>query len=81
MTDPLTKAVRAALAASPLSIRDLARRAGISKSHLARFASGERRVTPEAAEAVLSALEAVGAECAAQAARVRRALTTYREAR
>ena len=73
----VTRAVRQSLAQAPVSLREVARRAGISHVHLARIVSGERNATPAVARAVVKALDAIAAESAKAAARVRRSFTTH----
>lgn len=73
--DSVTNAVRLALAAAPVSLREIARRAGISHAQLARIVAGERRATRGVAQATADALDAIGLECSGGAARVRRSLT------
>ena len=73
----VTRAVRESLAQAPVSLREIARRAGISHVLLARIVAGERNATAVVADAVTTALEAIAAESAKAAARVRRSLTTH----
>lgn len=48
--------IRAALAASRLSVSALARSAGVSQSHLANILAGKRALTPRIADKVSAAL-------------------------
>lgn len=71
----ITRAVQTSLANSPVSLRELGRRIGISHVQLARIASGDRNATAAVAEAVARGLEAIADESAKAASRVRRSLT------
>lgn len=73
----VTRALRHALADAPVSLRELGRRAGVSHAQLARIVAGQRNATPAVARAVADALDAIGAECVAGVARVRRSLTIH----
>lgn len=64
--------LRRALAQAPCSVRALAREAGLSPALLAMIASGERRLTPEAAEGLAAALDAWGERCVEAAALLRK---------
>jgi transcriptional regulator with XRE-family HTH domain len=73
----VTRTVRDALAAAPVSLREIGRRAGVSHAQLARIVAGQRPATAAVAQAVAATLATVGAECDKAAARVRRSLTTH----
>lgn len=73
----VTRAVRQSLAQAPVSLREVARRAGISHVQLSRIVSGERNATPAVARAVVKAFDAIATESSNAAARVRRSLTTH----
>lgn len=73
----VTRAVCHALTDAPVSLREIGRRAGVSHAQLARIVAGQRNATPAVARAVADALDAIGAECARGADRVRRSLTTH----
>jgi transcriptional regulator with XRE-family HTH domain len=75
----VTRAVCVALTGAPVSLREVGRRAGISHAQLARIVAGERNATRRVARAVTDALDAIGAESVACAARVRRSLANRRE--
>lgn len=77
--DALTRAVRQSIMRMPVSLRELARRSGTSHVHLSRIVSGERRATAASARAIAEALDAIAAEAARAAARVRRPLTAHEE--
>jgi transcriptional regulator with XRE-family HTH domain len=70
----VTRAVQRSLAKAPVSLRELARRTGISHVQLARIVTGERNATPAVAQAVADGLDAIATEASAGAARVRRSL-------
>ncbi len=70
----LDAAVRAVLRDSPLTLRTLADRAGVSGSLLSLIAAGKRGVSPATARAIAKALAEHSAETAAAAARIRKAL-------
>lgn len=55
-----SQAVRAVLEQLPVSIRALAREAGVSESLLRAIRDGNRRLTDETREAVVSALRHLG---------------------
>lgn len=74
----ITRTVQQALANAPVSLRELARRTGISHVQLARVVSGERNATAAVAEAVADALEAIAGEATKEAKCVRRSLTKHR---
>ena len=74
----LTRAVQRSLSRAPVSLREIARRTGISHVQLARLVSGERNATDAAARAVADALDAIASESAEEAKRVRRSLTSHR---
>lgn len=73
----LTRAVQQSLTGAPVSLRELARRTGISHVHLARLVSGERNATEAVARALADALDTIAIEAAKEAKRVRRSLTTH----
>jgi transcriptional regulator with XRE-family HTH domain len=73
----VTRSVQQALANAPVSLRELARRTGISHVQLARVASGERTATKPVALAVVEALEAIAAQATKESTRVRRSLTAH----
>ena len=73
----LTRAVQQSLTNAPVSLRELARRTGISHVQLARIVSGERNATEAVARAVATALDLIAVESAKQAKRVRRSLTNH----
>lgn len=60
-TDRLTATVGRVLKAAPVSVRAIAREAGVSHVLLALVMRGERRATVPVALAVAAALEQVGA--------------------
>lgn len=62
--DPYTVAVAKAMAAAPVPVREIARRAGVSNAYLARMALGERRCTARVGAGVAKALESIAAEAA-----------------
>jgi hypothetical protein len=66
----LSRVVRRALSDAPVSLREIARRAGVSHVQLARIVTGARPATPTVAAAVARALEGIGADCAKRAARL-----------
>lgn len=70
----LVKAVQAALRASPVTLRELARRAGLSPSLTAYMKRGKRAATPAVAARLASALEGLAKEAAEGAKAIRRAL-------
>ncbi len=72
----VTRTMQRILADSPVSLREIARRCGVSHVQLARIVNGERNATPAVAAAVATALETLGADCTARAKRVRRSLAT-----
>ncbi len=74
----LTRTVQQALASAPVSLRELARRTGISHVQLARIVSGERNATEAVAEAVADALDAIATAAAKESKRVQRSLTNHR---
>lgn len=61
----LTAAVRAAIAASPLTLRKLARESGVSHVLLVRIKRGEQRATPDVAVRVVWALRRIAETVAA----------------
>jgi transcriptional regulator with XRE-family HTH domain len=73
--DRLTQALRAALAKSPASRRELAAAAGIDHTLLAHVLKGRRRATPVLVRRIAVALARWGADCTAGASILRRALT------
>jgi len=72
-----TRVVRDAIAAAPVTMRELSRRCGVSHAQLARIVAGERNATTAVAKAVEDALDAIGADAASAARRVRQSLTTH----
>jgi transcriptional regulator with XRE-family HTH domain len=74
----ITRAVQQALANAPVSLRELARRTGISHVQLARVVAGERNATEAVATAVAGALDAIATEAAKESKRVRRSLSNHR---
>jgi len=70
----LVKAVQAALRACPVTLRELARRAGVSPSLMAYLKRGKRAPTPAVTTRLASALEGLAREAAAGAKTIRRAL-------
>lgn len=74
----ITRTVQQALANAPVSLRELARRTGISHVQLARVVSGERNATESVAKAVADALDAIATEAAKESKRVRRSLTNHK---
>ena len=74
----LTRAVRDALVNAPVSLREIARRTGISHVQLARIVSGHRNATQDVASAVADALDTIATESAKESKRVRRSLTNHR---
>jgi transcriptional regulator with XRE-family HTH domain len=73
----LTRTVQQALANAPVSLRELARRTGISHVQLARVVSGERNATQAVAAAIAEALEGIATEAATESKRVRRSITNH----
>jgi transcriptional regulator with XRE-family HTH domain len=73
----VTRNVQLSLADSPVSLRELARRCGVSHVQLARIVSGDRNATEAVAVAIADALDAIAKESAKAAFRVRRSLTTH----
>ena len=73
----LTRAVQHALVNAPVSLRELARRTGVSHVQLARIVSGERNATESVAATVADALDAIADEATGQSRRVRRSLTNH----
>ncbi len=69
--DRLTQAVAQGIKAARLSLRLLARHAGVSHVQLFRIMRGERRATPAVAKKVAKALESYGKSLAQAAARIR----------
>jgi hypothetical protein len=69
--DAVTKATRQALRGMPVSLRFLARSAGISHAHLARIAAGLRPATPAIARDIAIALEGISRRCRNAAQRIR----------
>ena len=70
-----TKALAAsfrALKQAGVSLRALARSAGLDHSLLSRIATGSRTVTPATAEALAGALERLAARCVQEAEAIRR---------
>ncbi len=74
MSYTLTRAVQAAIAKAPCSVRALAIAAGVPQSTLARIESGERQATDDVARKVVAALEGWGRDCTKAAHRVQRHL-------
>lgn len=72
MTLPVV--LRRAIRQAPCSIRELARRAGVSHAMLAAVAAGSERATPRVATKVAGALEVLTRDCAQHAAALRTAL-------
>ncbi len=70
--DRVTAAVARAVVAAPVTLRELARRAGISHALLHRIAHRRVRATERVAAAVVKALEAIAAEASAAARDVSR---------
>lgn len=77
-TDPLTLAVAKAIAGAPVTLRALARRAGISSTFLHRIAHRTAPCTPRVAAAVAKALEGIAEDAGTEARRVRKAHTRGR---
>jgi transcriptional regulator with XRE-family HTH domain len=82
---PWTITVRAALRASPVSLRELAADCGVSHAELARIAGGHRNATARVARRVAAALQRLSAvrqleaaRCAKHARAVRAALERRR---
>ena len=73
----VTRTVRRVLSGAPVSLRELGRRAQISHAQLARIVVGQRNATLAVAHAVADALDAISAESATAAARIRHSLTTH----
>jgi plasmid maintenance system antidote protein VapI len=71
--DALTDAVARAIEHAPVTIRELAREAGVPDSTLVRIVSGERRATAAVAEEVARALERWSNGCERDARRIREA--------
>src|SRR5712692_9441038 len=61
--DRLTEALRAAVAKSPASRRELCRAAGVEQSLLARVLAGERRATTTLCKRIARALRQWGTDC------------------
>ena len=72
--DRLTEALRAAVAKSPASRRELCRAAGVEQSLLARVLAGERRATTTLCKRIARALMRWGTDCTAAATLLRHAL-------
>ena len=70
----LTRAVQAAIASAPCSVRALAIAAGVAQSTLFRIKSGERPATVDVATKVVAALDGWSLDCTKAAGRVRRQL-------
>ena len=68
----LTLAVAKAMAAAPVPVRDIARRAGVSHAFLHRIAQGQVRCSERVGARVAKALEAIAAEAEAAARILRR---------
>ena len=83
MTDRLTRTVATALDALPVSLRAVARAAGVSHVLLLQIRRGRLRATPTVARKVAAVLAAWGQTGTRQATAVRRAIaaTTQRRAR
>ncbi len=71
--DHLTKVVAHGIRAARVSLRSLARRAGVSHVQLFRIMRGERRATPTVARKVAQALDADSRTLARAATRIRQA--------
>jgi hypothetical protein len=72
------KAVARALDGAPLSLRDVARRTGVTHVKLLRVTRGENIARPGLAEAVAGALDEVGRDCQRRAKRLRTAIKAQR---
>jgi len=70
----LDSALRRAITNAPSSIRELAKEAGISHVVLWAIVRRRERATRRVAQLVATALERWGKQCAADAARVRKAI-------
>ncbi len=70
----LTEALRAAVAKSPASRRELCRAAGVEQSLLARVLAGERRATTTLCKRIARALMRWGTDCTAAATLLRHAI-------
>ena len=77
MNDHLTRALRAAIAKSPASRRELCRAAGVEQSLLARTLAGERRATPALCLRIARAMTRWGMDCREGATLLRRAALTH----
>jgi predicted transcriptional regulator len=73
--DALTVAVGKTIAAAPVTLRELARRAGVSHALLHRIVHGMVRCTPRVADAVVKALEGIAAVAQSGARTVKLART------
>jgi len=71
-----SRAVREALAKAPGSLREIAQRAGVPHITLSHIMRDKRAATPNVANAVADALDAIATECTIGAAKIRRSLTT-----
>lgn len=71
----LTNVLAAAIERAPCSIREMARRVGISHVHLAAVLNGTQRPTPRIAVGVAKALEEMSAQATTDALRIRAELS------
>jgi hypothetical protein len=62
--DPVRKALGVVLDKMPISIRELARRAGVSHVLLLQARAGEAKLTPDVAQRVVKALREMSEEMA-----------------
>lgn len=69
-SETVAAAIRA-LKQDGVSLRSLARSAGLDHSLLSRMAKGSRTVTPATAESLAGALERLAAHCAEEAEAIR----------
>jgi transcriptional regulator with XRE-family HTH domain len=79
MPSRLTRHVCTVLNRSPLSLRDLARAAGVDHSLLSRIRAGERTATADVAGRLAVALRTLSQTTAALAERLEKATSGHRE--
>lgn len=72
----LNQAVTEALVRAPVTLRELARRAGVPHITLSHIKNGRRNATLNVAQAVADALEAIADDSTHGATLIRRSLTT-----
>lgn len=74
--DAINEAVREALAKTPVTLRELARLAGVPSITLSHIVNGHRSASLNVARAVADALDAIAQESTGGATLIRRSLTT-----